>query len=203
MENPDKRFYVYELRVEGTDHPFYIGKGTGQRITNHLTKRSLAPNSHKNQTIKKALREGHQILATILKQDLSESRAFSTEKKLIAKWGRRDLNTGCLTNQTDGGEGVSGCTKPRSQAHKDAIRRALLGKKKSAEHCANLSKAVTGFKHSVETRLRMSSSHTGVARDGEIFIKAVSTRKQKGPWHSEETKQKISEVKNFRSQLLI
>ena len=83
-------YYVYQyLREDMT--PYYIGKGKGNRIN-----------------------EGHNVALpikerrVIIAENLSEQEAFDLEIDLIAKYGRKDLGTGILRNQTDGGDGASG-----------------------------------------------------------------------------------------------
>jgi len=83
-------YYVYQyLREDQT--PYYIGKGKANRIN-----------------------EGHRLPLPIterrvmIAENLSEQAAFDLEIELIAKYGRKDLGTGILRNQTDGGDGTSG-----------------------------------------------------------------------------------------------
>ena len=85
-------YYTYAyLREDRT--PYYIGKGTGNRI--YSTWRINKPPKDKSRII-------------FLKQNLTEQEAFKHEIYMIAVFGRIDLGTGILHNRTDGGEGVSG-----------------------------------------------------------------------------------------------
>ncbi len=79
-------FYTYLwLRYDGT--PYYVGKGKDVR----------------------AFRRGCPPLdRVIIQEHPSEEDAFVVEKFLISYYGRIDLNTGCLRNRTDGGEGYTG-----------------------------------------------------------------------------------------------
>jgi hypothetical protein len=91
MVNPN-RFYTYAyLREDKT--PYYIGKGTGDRI--YSTNRRNNPPKDKSRII-------------FLKQNLTEQEAFRHEIYMIAVFGRKDLGTGILHNLTDGGDGASG-----------------------------------------------------------------------------------------------
>ena len=91
-------FYIYVyLRQNGT--PYYIGKGSGNRVR---AKRRSGVNPPRNpEQIK------------ILKSGLSEKEAFEWECDLIQLLGRLDLGTGCLRNKTNGGEGTSGVVKSK------------------------------------------------------------------------------------------
>jgi hypothetical protein len=92
MVNPN-RFYVYAfLRRDRT--PYYIGKGSGKRAWMRRHKGVKRP------------RENDRIL--LVWTGLSEEEAFAHEKRYIAAFGRKDLDTGILHNRTDGGEGTSG-----------------------------------------------------------------------------------------------
>lgn len=53
--------YVYQLRLENSESPFYIGKGRGRRILEHFRHSSLKKRSHKNNVINKAIREGVEV----------------------------------------------------------------------------------------------------------------------------------------------
>jgi len=86
------RFYTYAyLREDKT--PYYIGKGTGDRI--YSTNKRIKPPKDKSRII-------------YLKQNLTEEEAFRHEIYMIDVFGRKDLGTGILYNMTNGGDGTSG-----------------------------------------------------------------------------------------------
>ena len=80
-------FYVYAyLRKDGT--PYYIGKGKGRRIdAPHIV--AMPPKERR----------------VFLQENLTDSEAKNLEIELILFWGRKDIGTGILRNQTNGGEG--------------------------------------------------------------------------------------------------
>jgi len=110
-------FYVYAyLRIDGT--PYYIGKGSSTRAYKKSKKEIQKPKDNKN------------IL--IVEKHLSEIGAFALERRLIRWYGRKDLGTGTLRNQTDGGEGSSGIK--RTNKHKKIISEFMLGNTHAKGH---------------------------------------------------------------------
>jgi len=143
-----KDFYTYAyLREDGT--PYYVGKGTGRRLTGHHGTLSVPPKDRR----------------LILKSGLTEEEAFRHEVYLIAILGRKDLGTGCLRNLTDGGDGVSG--RKNSEETKKRMSEAALtrkgdrtgqgkGKEITKEQRAKISNTLKGNKRSEESRRKQS-----------------------------------------------
>lgn len=173
------KYYVYQLRLETSETPFYIGKGKGDRAWKHFRPCNLRTHSHKNHTILKAKKDGVRVVVEIIHQNLTESESFDLEMKEIAKHGRADVGTGYLTNNTDGGEGTSGHVM--TTEHKNKISRANKGKKRtpetrakmsasfkgrklSAEHVEMIQLRNTGRKASKETKAKMSAARIGKPR---------------------------------------
>ena len=81
-------FYVYAYLRKKDKTPYYIGKGTGDRMHKAHLNLNIPPNIENR---------------VIIKDGLSENEAFETEKFFIKYYGRKDLGSGTLLNKTDGG----------------------------------------------------------------------------------------------------
>ncbi len=101
--------YLYkEIDISLKYEPFYVGKGKGKRMNGHSKNDSYNP--RKSQIIELIENSGfnYKSYILIIANNLNEIDAFDLERKIIKTIGRIDLNTGILTNLTDGGEGLSG-----------------------------------------------------------------------------------------------
>jgi hypothetical protein len=88
----DNNFLVYMyMRKDGT--PYYVGKGRPKRPYTKGGRPCGTPSKDR---------------IVIYRDNLDEETAFNLERKLIQKYGRKDLGTGILHNRTYGGEGASG-----------------------------------------------------------------------------------------------
>jgi hypothetical protein len=106
-----KKFYVYVL-LRPNGQPFYVGKGLGRRVFNHeMEARNTTLKTYKLNVIRAIMKEGGAVSYALPRFCDDEIEAHALEVALIAKLGRHDLKRGPLTNQTDGGEGVTGLSE--------------------------------------------------------------------------------------------
>ena len=178
------KFYVYAylypetMKFHKIDDPFYIGKGKGNRCYAHLY-RDDGNNLIKERVINKIRRKGQEPIVKKVFENLYEDEAFIIEKLLISYYGRRDNNTGILTNLTDGGDGCSG--RKWTEQMKAVFSKIQKGnkhnlcKKQSDETTRKISEAQKGEKHynygktlSEGTRQKLSEAKKGKTRSEEI-----------------------------------
>lgn len=93
----------------------------------------------------------------IVHKGLSKQEAFDLEIKYIAQFGRYDLKTGSLVNQTSGGPSFNGITKEKTQSR----GKLLKGRAKSKEHRAKLSASLSKLAKSSIHKSKISSSLKG------------------------------------------
>lgn len=169
--------------------PIYVGKGRNRRASQHLCEWNLENDWNKLKTnkFKKIKKEtGNFPEAIIISSDLEENEAYDLETKVIGTIGRIDLETGPLTNLTDGGKGMSG--KKYSDETKLKMRMARLGKKRgphSEEHTRKIAESNRGQKRSEETRRKISEVQKGRKISEEIKKKMSERGLQNKELHRE------------------
>lgn len=211
--------YVYAHFRASTKTCFYIGKGSGDRITTKDNRNFIW-----HRTVDK-----HGFIAVKLKEFATDEEAYEFEKKTIGVYRKCGHK---LVNLTDGGKGPSGYhftdeirakmrekakTKPRipcSPEKAAKIGAANRGKKRSPEHRALLLKIISnptpetrakisaagrGRKHTEETKAKISASNKGKVIPRDIVEKVRASQigkknqKQSALWADPEYRAKMSE----------
>lgn len=129
-----RRFKLYALRRPDKQDPiepenwcpFYGGRGKKNREKSHrkealkLLKDPNAKNSNpiRNAIIHKLWSQGLDYVEEIIVDNLTDDEANELEIDFIAAYGRIDLGTGCLSNQTDGGKTSTGFKFSEEQKQK-------------------------------------------------------------------------------------
>jgi hypothetical protein len=195
MSGSQHIYYVYGLHYPD-GRLFYVGKGKGGRIYDHVTDAHAkrCRNKHLQGTIRKIEKAGGRVGYKKFFTALNEADALNKERELIAFHGKRTDNSGILVNLSDGGEGSSGyrhtdeAKKKVSAAHKGNTYRR--GKKMTPEQCQRVSDGHKGL-----ASARKGKTHTEEAKAKMRAARAKQISPMKGKRHSEETKAKISATK--------
>ena len=116
-----------------------------------------------------------------MESKLTEVGALALERFYIRWYGRKDQGTGILRNMTDGGEGTSGYTLPKSLEHRKKMSLAKLGKTPS---CTYTRRSYIG---SNNPRSKKCLSPTGItyacaldaANDLNMCVKSIQYRCRK------------------------
>lgn len=151
-------YYVYAYLRKITSEiaeagiPYYIGKGHENRAYEEHRRGNRGTSTPKDK---------HYIV--FLETNLTEIGAFALERRMIQWYGRKDLGTGILNNQTNGGEGAAGYKHSRESLEKQSKSRTGIKRgPQTAEHKANNAAARKGQKRGPQT--------------AELIAKRVSNR---------------------------
>ena len=190
-----KGFYVYSLTYQN-GKPFYIGKGQNGRYKKHFKNGKTELKKFIRTKLKK-----QSLRVVIIRDNLTEEKAFKLEIKLIKKYGTRGDHTGVLYNLTKGGGGLSTViyTKEIRNKMSNACKTNYWeGKKFSKEHREKLSEShkclrpwQKGRKHTEESKDKMSKSLKGKNKG--------SNHPMYGKTHSKESRKKISDALKGRN----
>lgn len=172
--------YVYSHTRLDTNEIFYIG--IGKDIKRAYSKRHRSTFWHNiiNKTPYKV---------EILFSNLAWEDACVKETELIVFYGRRDLGTGILVNQTNGGEGAIGLIV--SYKTKQKISLSHKGKTLSEETKRKMSLSGKGRIVSEETRVKIGAGHKGKV----VSEETKERNRQAQKCRTQETKLKMNLAK--------
>ncbi|GAB3826750.1 GIY-YIG nuclease family protein [Pontibacter rugosus] len=157
-------FYVYALKDPRSKpaKPFYIGKGTGNRAWEHQLN---IDDSEKGQVINDILLSEHEVIHTIISDNLTEEQALKIEAELISAFGIRSQG-GLLTNRIKPNpENIS--SKVKINIPEGCYERAQMGLELIKSAVVELAKAnPEGIKNSDAAKyLGLQSDYGGGSKD--------------------------------------
>jgi hypothetical protein len=169
MEN---NWYVYKHIRLDKNEPFYIGIGNKKNFA-----RAYEFRKDKRNEMWWKIYSKTKVEVFVLYENLSKLEASKKEQELIKEYGRKDNNSGTLSNMTDGGDGIWNCkrsdeTKKILSCQKMGGKNPMYGKKQSEETILKRNQSLTGQKRNDETKLKMSISSvkSGQAKEVDVFI---------------------------------
>ena len=179
--------YVYRHIRLDKNQPFYIGIGTSEYYNRAYR--------HKNRSDlwkRIAQKGGYEV--EILMDNLTWEQACEKEKEFIKLYGRIDLNTGCLANMTDGGDGAINAII--TEEHRRAVAEANKRRVYTEEDRKKISLRHTGRKHSEESKKNISYALKNSEKHKQSIL--INSQKHKGFKHSDSTKKRLSQIKSTK-----
>ena len=180
--------YVYRHIRLDKDEPFYIGIGSDSNY--YRANKKSQRNIYWKRIIAKT-----DYSVDILIDDLTWDEACNKEKEFIALYGRKDLNTGCLVNMTEGGDGgvgkiVSDETKQKLSIAIKEWNKTRVISDYQRQKASNQFKKLNKDPKFQEKRIESLRSSTKLKEYNDSRIGIPSGYK-----HTEEMKKKLSELK--------
>lgn len=124
-------FYIYHYIDPRDNLPFYVGKGTNERLFDHLSEtESNTENRHKFYRIQYLKNNGlDPIILKVIENIENEVLAYEIETKEILKYGRIGFeDNGILTNVCLGSKPPSPKGKVKSELHRQRLSKSHIGK---------------------------------------------------------------------------
>jgi len=160
----DNSYYVYALKDprKSPALPFYIGKGTGIRAYEHALN---IDKTRKGNRIREIHGSGHEVVVSILAENLSEVQALKLEAELISAFGTESTG-GFLTNSVIP-SGRSGKERTHIIVPSGLREKAQLGLKLLKDAILELAKAnPNGIQNSDAVKtLGLQSDYQGGSKD--------------------------------------
>jgi hypothetical protein len=165
--------YVYRhIRVDKNE-PFYIGIGSDIPYYKRANERARRSKFWK----KIIAKTDYEI--EILFDDISFEEAKVKEIEFIKLYGRKDLNTGCLVNLTDGGDGL--INKVYTPEYRRNLSNSMKGRFLSEEHKAKLRTYRLGVPNSPEARSKISKANKGRKNSDALMELLINRKGKKNP----------------------
>jgi len=188
LDNTKPGKYVYD-NLKFDYEPFYIGKGTDDRIiTSFYDKQTFKSNK-----IKSIKNKGGDVIRYKLYENLENFEALELEKILISKIGRRDLYKGTLTNLTHGGDGRL------ASPHTEETKIKISETKKSQHLHSIITDSQKEYLREInlgEKNPMYGKTHTDEVKEKQSLLVSGSNHPMYGKKHNEETIQKIKDKRN-------
>lgn len=153
--------YVYKHTTLDTNQVFYIGIGSDSNYRRSKLK------SDRNKLWERVVKK-HGYKVDILFDNITWEEACQKEIELIAFYGRRDLNTGTLTNLTEGGEGILGFKHSEESIEKTINSEGYKNRSKSRDYIKGKTyEEVYGEKRAKEIKEKQSKASRPESRKGK------------------------------------
>ena len=197
----EKRYYIYVFLDDTKPgeyiysnfkfeyEPFYVGKGTEDRIINSYYDKQ----TFKSNKIKSIKNRGGKIIRLKLFENLTNISALEIEKEIIKIIGRRDLNKGPLTNLTDGGDGR--LTSPHSEETKLKISKTKKSQNLHNAHTKE-TKDILREINKGENNPMFGKTHTEKVKEDHSLRVSGMKHPMFCKKHDSETIQKIKDKRN-------
>lgn len=190
-------YYIYEIWSSIEQIPIYVGYGKHdrkgrphQRYEDHFyeaskykntKKTSKSSNLYKLNVINEVIENGGTLIYKFPYENITLSDAYLRETELILLYGRRDLDTGTLTNLDSGGRGG----REWSQLSKDKLSKTNSGR-------ISPTKGMKFGKYSDERKQAISAGRIRFIQEHPEHS-SIMSEIRKTQIITEETKKKISE----------